>query len=147
MDRKSTNNWINTLLSSLEDKDEMLGKSVLEECGRACCIEHGVLAKAKEIGNKAINLNDDEKFNLLYENFLGHGISFYKESGMIYFEYSKCKCSMKTDENELDGFLCECTRGFAKALMETLYRKSVEVTIMKTILRGDEKCQLAVRII
>ena len=147
MDSKMTTAWINTVLKSLKDRDQRLGQSVLEDCGRQCTKETRMIEAAIEIGRKYRNATDDEKFEAMREAFSTDKYKIYKEAGMIYAEYTECLCPLVENESSVDGFLCECTKGFTKAIAEAVFGKSAEVTILKTILRGADECLLAVRII
>jgi predicted hydrocarbon binding protein len=60
--------------------------------------------------------------------------------------YPKCYCSQvnKLSKEELSGTYCNCSRGWAKALFEEATGKPVEVTLEKSIIRGDDQCKLRI---
>ncbi|MEX1376234.1 MAG: DUF6144 family protein [Eubacteriales bacterium] len=147
MDRDITTTWIDTMLKSLKGKDERLGQRVLEDCGRQCSVENEMVFTAREIGNRYKNASEEEKFEAMKEAFSTDKYKIYKESGMIYAEYDECLCPLVYKKGEIDGLLCECTKGFTKSIVEAVYGRSADVTILKTILRGDDICLLAVRIL
>ena len=145
MDRDITTTWIDTMLKSLKGKDERLGQRVLEDCGRQCSVENGMVFTAREIGEQYKNASEEEKFQAMKEAFSNDIYNIYKEAGMMYAEYEECLCPLVSSKKDIDGFLCECTKGFTKSIAEAVFKKDVDITILKTILRGDEKCLLAIR--
>jgi len=150
MDATPESNWINTILGLLKDADSVTRNSILESCGKECFKESGILEKATALKSKIEGLTDEEVLSLVQREILGEGDDapqIRKKDGMIYLEYSQCRCSLATNEYKYDDFLCECTKGFAKSLVESVFDKHADVTILKTILRGSDSCLLAIRLL
>lgn len=147
---RASDEWIHTILKLLKDTDEDTGKEILERCGRNCYSESGMPQKIKQLKSMDETLSIEEKLEYVQKHLLGqqeHSPRIYYKDGIICMEYSKCLCSIVSEEHKHDGFLCECTRGFAKSLMESVFGTSAEVTIKKTILRGDDICLLHIKVI
>ena len=148
MKERTSDNWIDTILAALNESDAKVKEGVLLQCGIQCCDDVGMLDMAKALAKETKGLSDEDKFAYLEEKFPhhNHNASFYKQDGIIYVEYKKCRCPLtKKYDLQYNDMICECTKGFAKAFMEAVLDAKVEVTILKTIRRGDEKCLLAVR--
>lgn len=76
-----------------------------------------------------------------------HSPRIYYKDDIICLEYSKCMYEFASKEHKYDGYLCGCTESLVKPLMEAVFDKSAEVTIKKTILRGDDICLLHINLI
>lgn len=147
MEANQTRNWINTVLSEISNLREGEGEKILENCGRSCSKSSGSPQLAKEIRKKIAEKND---INLLFkaykEEVYKNSPRLYKENDTIFLEYHSCGCPMvKTMEN-LDSFLCNCTKGYSKAIFEALFDKSVDVEILESILKGNKICKLAIKV-
>lgn len=138
--------WIETVLSEVKNLEGNQGIKILEKCGRECLSSYGTAQKAKEIRGKIKDKND---FDLLLKTFKAevykNSLQFYWEDDIIYLEYHGCGCPLVKDGKITDPFLCNCTRGYAKEMFETLLNKPLEVELLETVLSGSEKCKLAIR--
>lgn len=71
----------------------------------------------------------------------------YMENDVIYLKYEECGCGMVKKGGVTNPFLCNCTRGYTKAIFEKLFDRQVDVLLKKSILRGDQICEQEIRII
>ncbi|WP_432664379.1 DUF6144 family protein [Wukongibacter baidiensis] len=147
MDANETRNWINTVLSEISNLNESQGEKILEKCGRSCSNLTGSRQSAKEIRD---NIAEKDNIDLLFETYkkevYNNSPLLYKENDIIYLEYHRCGCSMVETMKNIDPFLCNCTKGYSKAIFETLFDKPVDVQILKSILNGDEICKLTIKV-
>ena len=136
--------WIETVLSEARNLKGNQGIEILEKCGRECFSSYKKKKKAKEIRDKIKDKND---YDLLLKTFEAEvSFRFYWEDDIIYLEYHDCGCPLVKDGKITDPFFCNCTRGYAKEMFETLLNKPLEVELLETVLSGSEKCKLKIRI-
>jgi predicted ArsR family transcriptional regulator len=135
-----TAKWIRTLMDGLDKNvDQKTIAKILEQCGRQCQTQ-SFIKKAKAIYQKSADTNDFlEKLGQTYKHL-------HLEGNKVYLVYPKCYCSQvnKLSKEELSGTYCNCSRGWAKALFEEAMGKPVEVTLEKSIIRGDDQCKLRI---
>ncbi|KAB3536086.1 hypothetical protein F8154_04825 [Alkaliphilus pronyensis] len=148
MEANETRNWINNVLSEISNLNDDEGEKILEKCGRSCCSLSNAPQLAKEIRSKVIDKDD---INLLFETYkrevYKNSPRLYKENDTIYQEFHKCGCPMVETIKNLDPFLCNCTKGYSKAIFEALFDRQVDVQILESILRGNKICKLAVKVV
>ncbi len=139
--------WINTVLNQLSRMEDTQSREVVENCGRECLKSSGRLEQVEEIRNRVDDRNDRELlFNRYKEEIYGNSPNLHKHDNDIYLEYHECGCHMVTDGGVSDPFLCNCTVGYTKQIFETLFDESVEVSLLKSILRGDDICRQRISI-
>jgi predicted hydrocarbon binding protein len=135
-----TENWISTLIGSLDERvDEKTRALMLEQCGRQCQSESFV-KKARQIYERSANVSDFiDKFSKVYKHL-------HREGDRVYVIYPRCYCSQvnRIPKGRLSGTYCNCSRGWAKALFEGATGKPVEVTMEKSIINGDDECRFRI---
>ena len=136
-----TEKWITTLMSGLEKNvDEKTLARILEQCGRQCQSQSFV-KKAKGLYEKSKDIDDFlEKFGRAYKHLR-------REGEEVYIVYPRCFCSQvnKIPKGKLSGTYCNCSRGWAKEMFETVTGKPCEVELLSSIKRGAKECILVVR--
>jgi len=147
LEKHETRNWINNILSEISNLNESQGEKILEKCGRSCSNLSGSRQLAKKIRDKVI---EKDNIDLLFETYkkevYNNSPHLYKENGIIYLEYHNCGCSMVQTMENLDSFLCNCTKGYSKAIFEALFDQPVDVQILESILNGDKICKLTIKV-
>ena len=135
-----TAKWIMTLMDGLDKNvDQKTIAKILEQCGRQCQTQ-SFIKKARTIYQKSKNADDFlDKLGQTYKHL-------HREGNKMYLVYPKCYCSQvnKLPKGRLSGTYCNCSRGWAKTLFEEATGKSVEVTVEKSIIRGDGQCKLRI---
>lgn len=147
MDNDETLHWINSVLIGLDQMENEEGRKIIEQCGRKCAISHDLPEEAKEI---RAEVKDKEDFVLLFNTYKERVYNtprLYKEGNVIYLEYHKCGCPIVNSGKINDPFFCNCTRGYTKERFENLFGKPVEVSLLKSILNGDEICKQAITVV
>lgn len=141
-DVEHTKWWLNTLLNKCESKDNSDCSKMIEACGRACAQKHiDYFLKFKD---KIKKLPLNEAVKLMNENHIG-GDSLELQGDTIVGEYAKCYCpSRKNGMIESPAF-CNCTVGWLNEVYENLFDKKVEVSLLKSIGRGDKICQYSLK--
>ena len=135
-----TQKWITNLMDGLDknvDKETII--KILEQCGRQCQSQ-SLIKKAKAIYEKSKNTDDFlNKLAQVYKHL-------HREGNKVYVVYPKCYCSQvnKIPKGKLSGTYCNCSRGWAKALLEGATGKPVEVNMEKSIINGDDQCKFEV---
>src|SRR4030067_1193785 len=128
-----TAKWIMTLMDGLDKNvDQKAIAKILVQCGRQCQTQ-SFIKKARTIYQKSKNADDFlDKLGQTYKHL-------HREGNKMYLVYPKCYCSQvnKLPKGRLSGTYCNCSRGWAKTLFEEATGKSVEVTVEKSIIRGD----------
>ncbi len=135
-----TGKWITCLIDGLnEHVDEKTRTLILEQCGRQCQ-SPSFIKKAKDIYEKSENTNDFlEKLGEVNKHL-------HREGGRVYVVYPKCYCSQvnRIPKGKLSGTYCNCSRGWAKALLEGATGRPVEVKMEKSIINGDDQCKFRI---
>ena len=135
-----TQKWITNLMDGLDknvDKETII--KILEQCGRQCQSQ-SLIKKAKAIYEKSKNTDDFlNKLAQVYKHL-------HREGNKVSVVYPKCYCSQvnKIPKGKLSGTYCNCSRGWAKALLEGATGKPVEVNMEKSIINGDDQCKFEV---
>ena len=137
-----TERWICRLMAGLDehvDKEALI--KVLEQCGRQCQSQR-LIEKTRRIYEKSKNMDEFlDNFGKVYKYL-------HKEGNSVYIIYPRCYCSIvnKIPLGELSAAYCNCSRGWARALFEGALKRPVEVTIEKSIKRGDKQCKFKITI-
>ena len=140
-------NWINAVLKEMSELNGTKGESILEKCGLNCANHSGVLDEVKEVRNKLPpGATIDEIFDIYKHEIYKDSPRLQKKGDTIILEYNKCECQMGIMFEDIDPFLCNCTRGYSKNIFELLFDTSVDATIEKSILKGDDICRVVIRI-
>lgn len=102
---------------------------------------------AADVRKTVSDLSDiDEIFNAHKKDVYKGSPRLNKEGNTVYLEYHQCGCPMVEAMDGIDAFLCNCTKGHAKAIYETLFGREVDVEIQQSILNGDPICKLAITV-
>lgn len=139
--------WINTVLENFEKNESSQGLEILESCGRSCFNEAGAIEDIKKLREKVNDPNNIEKLFDTYKKEMYNNSERLKlKDNVIYLEYPSCGCPMVKSNPDMNGYLCNCTKGYSKAQFETLFDQCVEVELKETVLRGSDKCRLEIRL-
>ncbi len=65
--------------------------------------------------------------------------------------YLACHCplareSLASGRSDIPGIWCYCSAGYEKVLFDTLFGEPAEVTVLETLLNGDDRCRFAITI-
>jgi predicted hydrocarbon binding protein len=136
--------WVETLMSTLEILvDEDTRAELMEPCGRACALHHGDIEKARAIRHSAKDV--DELVERLNQQILWCG-SWVRDGDTITSVCERCGCPLVREGLvKLSPTLCVCSRGWVKAVFETVLERPVEVELEQAIGRGDPVCRFSVR--
>lgn len=137
--------WLNTLFSGMDEKMGRKEKEgAFEKCGRACFQSCGLTDSITDLKSKTSDVGE-----LLAElNKAGIGGGNLKlEGGKISGVYEKCYCPYRNALGEsISPNFCNCTKGWAKSLLENILDKPVEVELVQSIGRGDKVCRFEARL-
>ena len=147
MESNNQARWINTVLNQLSKTDDAKSRKAVENCGRECLKSGSKLERVMEIRDEIDDKSDrDRLFNKYKAEIYNNSPNLYRHNNDIYLEYKECGCRMVTQGGVKDPFLCNCTVGYTKQIFETLFKESVEVTLLKSILKGDGICRQRISI-
>ena len=136
--------WIAALMEGLEaEVDEETRERLMEYCGHACAFHFGSLYKAKAIQSEVTDI--DELLNEInqQENFWCG--KWVRDGEIIYSVCEACGCPLvRAGLVELSSTFCQCSRGWVKAVFETLLGKAIEVNLEQAIGREDKICKYIV---
>ena len=137
--------WVETLLDGLEaNADAETRVRLLTACGQACALHHGDLEEAKRLRSLSGGID-----RLLVElnRQVGWCGEWRREDDTITSVCHECGCPLVREGLvALSPTLCECSRGFVRALFETALEKPVVVELKQTIGRGDPVCEFVVSV-
>lgn len=143
---KHSDQWMVALFQGLDEHtDEATRRAILERCGRTCFGAGTRAARARRAAARGVAL--DEVLAILNEDGVGGG--HLEASGgdgrTIVGRYDRCYCPLAKDAGSaLSPTFCECTRGWAKALFETVFSRPVEVKLLESVRRGGKACRFEV---
>jgi predicted hydrocarbon binding protein len=131
--------WIVNAVGNMEGKlDENGTILVLEECGRACARQGGTTMAEKNKGNM-------ETFIAELKTWLGEtGVIPYQNTVTLIME--KCYCPNVAKLEKVPAAYCNCSRGWAKEMFETVTGTPCEVDLLSSVKRGDKVCKLVVTV-
>ena len=132
--------WIRSLLSNMNDTlPDSSRIQLMESCGRDCA-NRGSIKMAKD------NQGDVDAMLSVLATHIGKENTI-RDGDTITLKYSECYCPMvsKIKEN-LSKTWCQCSRGWVLEMFETTAGKKVDVTLVKSILAGDDECEFTIKI-
>lgn len=115
------------------------------ECGKNC-VQNGVLPVYEQL---YIDCGGDLDIFFIRANEFDGVRGEIVECGKSYnLCFVDCACHLHKSGYVNTPLLCECSRQSVLYTMHTLWKdKKFEVTLCKTILRGNEECKLHIRVI
>jgi predicted hydrocarbon binding protein len=136
--------WVETLMSTLEilvDEDTRAG--LMESCGRVCALHHGSIEQAIAIKHSAKEMDELlDKLNQQEGLWCGN---WERDGDTIYSVCKECGCPLvRTGLVRPSPTFCNCSRGWVKAVFETILERPVEVELEQAIGRGDPVCRFIV---
>jgi len=137
--------WLEALLTSLDTEvDKRTKAQLMEHCGRACALHHRSIEKAKAIQQDAREINELlDRLNQQEGFWCG---KWMKDSDIIYSVCEECGCPLvRAGVVKLSPTFCDCSRGWVKAVFETVLGRPVEVELEQALGRGDRVCEFVVR--
>jgi len=141
MDTNDKTKWINTVLTQLRNTSSPQTITAIENCGRECLKSSGDFETVKKLREEIPDTEDmDLLFDAYKEKVYDSSPRLYKKDGDIYLKYHECSCGMVTRGGVTDPFLCHCTVGYTKQIFESWFKRPVQVTLLKSILKGDDIC-------
>lgn len=101
---------------------------------KECLKSSDVLDKIDTIRKNIKNKSDIELlFKMYKENVYKNSPRLYMKGDIIYLQYNECGCGMVKTGGVTNPFLCNCTRGYTKAIFEKLFDRPVDVRLKKSI--------------
>lgn len=135
---KLSQTWIVNVVENMDAKvDEKEKVRILEACGRSCARRGAVEAASKCAG-------DLDAFLSAMRKWIGEA-NVRREGSTVHLTYSKCYCPNVQSMEKVPASYCNCSRGWAKEMFETVLGKPVEVDLLSSIKRGDAECRLVIR--
>ena len=133
-------NWLQSLLNNM---DHTLPDSsriqVMESCGRDCA-NRGSIKMAKD------NQGDIDAILSVLATHIGKENAI-RDGDTITLKYPQCYCPMVSKIKEgLSKTWCQCSRGWVLEMFETATGKKVDVTLVKSIIAGDDECEFTIKI-
>ena len=137
--------WLGALMAGLDaEVDERSRAQLMERCGRACALHFGSIETVKTIQSNVKELDE-----LLHELNRQQGLwcgRWVRDGDTIYSVCEACGCPLVgAGLVKLSPILCECSRGWVKAVFETALDRPVKVALEEAIGRGDPVCRFVVQ--
>jgi predicted hydrocarbon binding protein len=115
----------------------------MEACGRSC-IAKSTIKTAKKLRKESKNL--DEFLAKLNEKGIGGG-HLKRRRKQIHARYDRCYCGWVSKTKEpIPLTYCFCSAGWYKELFETALGKTVNVTLLQSIINGAKSCRFIIDI-
>ena len=93
--------------------------------------------------------NNPEGFFGFIKGLWAESVDYDKEKGVIRVNEkvrTTCNCPF-IRERQAPDILCNCSLGTQKRIYESLFGRPVDVTLEKSVLRGDERCSFTIRLL
>ncbi|MBD3285877.1 hypothetical protein GF359_05320 [candidate division WOR-3 bacterium] len=139
MAKRNRRQWLLDLLSEVEGRisAERLTR-ILEERGRAC-LPDAMLSKARKAAKEAKN---DAEF---LDNLEAVYPMLKRKDDEVYVVYPECYCpGMKELVADAPDCYCACSVGWVKEMFEQALGREVEVSLLSSVIRGEDECRLRV---
>ncbi|MBU5437317.1 hypothetical protein KQI42_04810 [Tissierella sp. MSJ-40] len=135
--------YIRNILCELENQlDEEAIGMIMKPCGHLC-ISNKTINEAKKLYETSETI--EEFLVLLNKNHIGGG-ELHMDNGNIIGVYNKCYCGIAKSVKDMHPTYCNCSAGWFEKLFESVFKKSVEVKKLQTILGGSDKCIFEIRL-
>lgn len=144
MQKNFYKHWFSGFENALTKIDSNALNTLFIECGKACSKSY-----TKEIYIEEYKLSNNMSHFLkrLSNKFPELQIQIKNENTFI-FSYDRCMCDLVQDGYVSNNLLCRCSEMSLKENWEAIIGKgNVEVTLLQSILSGDERCALEVSIV
>ena len=132
--------WINTLLSEVSNLDIDQGIEVLHACGRDCSKTNALLKGAINIRNRFADNEDTETIFQAFKKQYCNSYKLSKDDNKITLVFEECTCPL-VKNGVSNPYLCNCTIGYSMQIFETLFKRPVDVRLIKSVLNGDNICK------
>ncbi len=109
-----------------------------------------ILSKCHTCHYKGLDINsltekysgDIDGFIEMLENEWGWKVSYDKKENLILIDENKpfCVCPLVREGNIKNELLCRCSEGFNRRMFSAVAGNTVDVTVIKSVLRGDKSC-------
>jgi predicted hydrocarbon binding protein len=133
--------WVSALMATLDSQlDEAGRRALMESCGRACARRGAVAA----MGQAA--QGDVDKLVAAIGEHVGKE-NVRREGNVVHLRYAKCFCPLVSAGPErLSKTYCNCSRGWAMEVFESVTGKKAAVELVSSIKRGDADCRFVIRL-
>jgi predicted hydrocarbon binding protein len=139
--KKFAQRWVKNLMVSMDAHlDEETRIRLMESCGRACA-RTGPARVAKSCQG-----NLDEWLATLAR---WHGGEEYvhRDGDVVEVTCAECLCDLVKDgPARLPDTYCYCSLGWMKETFEAVVEKPVDVALVESIKRGDQRCRFTIRL-
>lgn len=141
--------WIETILKEVATSNKNEFRSLLDKTGENCCKIHGLIDKALEIRNSVEDKNDISTLIKSFNKkiFPSYEIKFDGKEILMDYKFGNCVCPIVTTGISTNPELCNCTKGFTKALFTALLDRKVQVELIETVLTGGKSCKQRITIL
>ncbi len=132
--------WLTALLSNMDAQlDENARRKLMESCGRACA-RRGAAAGLGKAAEGSL-----DRLVAALEKILGPG-NASRDGDVVHLRYTRCYCPLVGGGPErLSPTYCNCSRGWAMEVFESVSGKPVSVELLGSIRRGGPDCRFAIR--
>jgi hypothetical protein len=133
---------IKTLMDYLDENcTQQTRKSIMEGCN---CLGDSTIDRARRLYEQSQNMND--WLTKLNTHSIG-GRYLSIKGKEIQAIYKKCYCgSVSRTKESISRTFCYCSCGWLKSLFEEVLGVPARVTLKRSIIHGDDRCELRIRI-
>lgn len=141
MEESFVRQWFGGFSESLDQMSDEERLRLLAPCAKACA-ESYPLGKFREAKETATSLSTFAK--RVVEVMPGVTVEADDATRRIIFRYPQCYCDLYVQKLVTTPKLCECSRQNLLYILGDLFPGSpVTVTLVKSVIAGDEICELA----
>lgn len=138
--------WIEDMLGAAKEAQNPIAVHMIECCGKGCAARRNMEEQLLQMKAAAANCKTRADYVAFLNENMPLTVTEAEDGIILYLGKDKCSCPIRSGISKNTDMLCECTRGYEKAIWSTFFGKPVEVEIVESILRGGKDCATKIKI-
>lgn len=138
---KFINNWLNTFILSQPDS------TALHSCGRKCAVASGMIDEIQKNMAKHPFTPDTKAAFAAYLDckiFKTHQVDYKEDQIKITYDFDACICPVMTQHQIKNPKACQCTLGFLKQCLETIWPGTYDITLVDSYIFNNKPCAFTI---
>ena len=136
--------WIDDLLGEVKKNPTDENIRLIECCGNACAYHKDRVKLMEQLHEEIGECKTNSDYANILREKLYLNVKEAEDGIILYLGNDECPCEIASGLKKNADALCYCTVGQNKLLWSTLFKKSVDIEIIESILRGGNDCVLKI---
>lgn len=137
--------WIEDMLGAVKESKDPTAVCMIECCGKACAARRNAEAVILQLKVGASECKTRVDYVAFLNKNMPITVTETEDGILIHFKKKECSCPIAADISQYTDMLCECTKGYEKAIWSIFFGKPVEVEIIESLLRGGNDCVIKIK--